>query len=103
MLANFETPSRVKMLKVWGRRSSFNVQKVMWLIGELGLEHQHIDAGGRFGGRDTSSFRAMNPLGHMPFIQAGDTQVCESQAFLRYLAARHGAGHFWSGDPAVCA
>jgi hypothetical protein len=39
MLANFETPSRAKMLKVWGRRSSFNVQKVMWLIGELGLEH----------------------------------------------------------------
>ena len=27
------------MLKVWGRRSSFNVQKVMWLIGELGLCH----------------------------------------------------------------
>jgi glutathione S-transferase len=42
MLANFETPSRAKMLKVWGRRSSFNVQKVMWLIGELGLEHQGI-------------------------------------------------------------
>jgi hypothetical protein len=39
MLANFETPSRAKMLKVWGRRSSFNVQKVMWPIGELGLEH----------------------------------------------------------------
>jgi hypothetical protein len=36
MLANFETPSRAKMLKVWGRRSSFNVGKVMWLIG---LEH----------------------------------------------------------------
>lgn len=35
------------MLQVWGRRSSFNVQKVMWLIGELGLDHQHIPAGGR--------------------------------------------------------
>jgi glutathione S-transferase len=34
------------MLKVWGRRSSFNLQKVMWLIGELELPHQHIDAGG---------------------------------------------------------
>ncbi len=34
------------MLTVWGRRSSFNVQKVMWLIGELELAHQHIDAGG---------------------------------------------------------
>jgi hypothetical protein len=33
MLANFETPSRAKMLKIWGRRSSFNVQKVMWLTG----------------------------------------------------------------------
>ena len=28
------------MLKVWGRRSSFNVQKVMWLIGELELAHE---------------------------------------------------------------
>ena len=51
------------MLKVWGRRSSFNVQKVMWLIGELGLEHQHIDAGGGFGGLDSSAFLAMNPHG----------------------------------------
>lgn len=89
------------MLKVWGRRSSFNVQKVMWLIGELGLEHQHIDAGGRSGGLDTSAFLAMNPHGRVPVIQDGDATVWESHAILRYLAARHGAGHFWSGDPAV--
>jgi len=42
-----------EMLTVWGRRSSFNVQKVMWLVGELGLAHRHIEAGGRFGGLDT--------------------------------------------------
>jgi glutathione S-transferase len=36
---------------VWGRRSSFNVQKVMWLVGELSLDHERIDAGGKFGGR----------------------------------------------------
>src|SRR5712664_2193366 len=101
MLANFETPSRAKMLKVWGRRSSFNVQKVMWLVGELSLEHQHIDAGGRFGGLDTSAFLAMNPHGRVPVIQDGEATVWESHAILRYLAARHGAGHFWSGDPAV--
>jgi len=34
------------MMRIWGRRSSFNVQKVMWLIGELAIEHQHIEAGG---------------------------------------------------------
>jgi glutathione S-transferase len=38
------------MLKVWGRRSSFNVQKVMWLLGELELPHEHINAGGQFDG-----------------------------------------------------
>jgi len=89
------------MLKVWGRRSSFNVQKVMWLVGELGLEREHIDAGGSFGGLDTPDFLAMNPHGRVPVIREGDTTVWESHAILRYLAARHGAGHFWSGDPAV--
>ncbi len=42
------------MLKIWGRRNSINVQKVMWAIGELAnVEHEHIDAGGPFGGLDT--------------------------------------------------
>ena len=44
------------MLKVWGRRSSFNLQKVMWLVGELGLPHEHIPAGGDFGTQTHSSF-----------------------------------------------
>jgi glutathione S-transferase len=87
------------MLKVWGRRSSFNVQKVMWLIGELGLAHQHIDAGGDFGGLDAPDFRAMNPHGRVPVIRDNDAIVWESHAILRYLAARHGAGQFWSDDP----
>src|SRR4051812_38260733 len=87
------------MLKVWGRRSSFNLQKVMWLIGELELPHQHIDAGGQFGGLDTPDFLAMNPHGRIPVIQDDATTVWESHAILRYLAARHGAGRFWSDDP----
>jgi glutathione S-transferase len=89
------------MLKVWGRRSSFNVQKVMWLVGELGLAHEHIDAGGRFGGLDEPSFRAMNPHGRVPVIRDDEATVWESHAILRYLAARHGAGQFWSDDPVV--
>jgi len=88
------------MLKVWGRRSSFNVQKVMWLVGELGLAHEHIDAGGSFGGLDTPAFLAMNPHGRVPVIREGDATAWESHAILRYLAARHGGGQFWSGDPA---
>ena len=87
------------MLKIWGRRSSFNVQKVMWLVGELGLAHEHIDAGGRAGGLDDQAFLVMNPHGRVPVIADGDAMVWESHAILRYLAARHGAGRFWSDDP----
>jgi glutathione S-transferase len=91
----------VEMLKVWGRRSSFNVQKVMWLIGELSLEHHHIDAGGSFGGLDAAEFLAMNPHARVPVIRDDDATVWESHAILRYLAARHGAARFWSDDPAA--
>src|SRR5262245_62964304 len=89
------------MLKVWGRRSSFNVQKVMWLVGELGLPHAHIPAGGSFGGLDTPEFRAMNPHGRVPVIDDAGVVVWESHAVLRYLAARYGRPRFWSDDPAA--
>ncbi|UGA41992.1 glutathione S-transferase [Bradyrhizobium quebecense] len=89
------------MLRVWGRRSSFNVQKVMWLTGELDLAHEHIDAGGAFGGLDAPAFLAMNPHGRVPVVRDDDATVWESHAILRYLAARHGNGRFWSDDPVV--
>ena len=41
------------MLTVYGRKSSFNVQKVMWLVAELRLGHRHIELGGSQGGLNT--------------------------------------------------
>jgi len=89
------------MLKVWGRRSSANVQKVLWLVGELDLPHTHVPAGGDFGGLDDPAFRALNPHGKVPVIDDGGVVVWESHAILRYLAAVHGADRFWAADPAV--
>ena len=86
------------MLKIWGRRNSFNVQKVMWLAGELELSHEHMPAGGKFGGLDTPEFLAMNPHGRIPCILDGETAVWESHTILRYLAARYGYPKFWSND-----
>lgn len=88
------------MPTIWGRRSSFNVQKVLWLAGELGLAYEHIPAGGRFGLLDTPEFLRMNTHERVPLLRDGDTVVWESHAILRYLAARHGAGAFWPADPA---
>lgn len=87
------------MLKIYGRRNAFNVQKVMWLLEELNLEYQHIPVGGSFGGLNTPEFLAMNPCGHIPVIQDETTIVWESHTILRYLAACYGENSFWSADP----
>jgi glutathione S-transferase len=88
------------MITVWGRASSSNVQVVMWAINELGLEHERIDWGGKFGGNDEPDYRAMNPNGLVPTIRDGDTVLWESQAILRYLGASYGGEGFWPQDPA---
>ena len=87
------------MVKVWGRRSSALVQKVMWLVGELRLQHEHIPAGGPYGRTNDSSFRAMNPNGLVPVIEDDALTMWESNAILRYLAARYGKDTVWSDDP----
>ncbi len=71
------------------------------LIGELGLPHESIDAGGPAGGLDAPGFLAMNPHGRVPVIDDGGTVVWESHAILRYLAARHAPSPFWADDPAA--
>lgn len=89
------------MFKIWGRRNSANVQKVLWLAAELGIEYQHIPAGGSFGGLDEPSFRSMNPHGRVPVLQDGDFAIWESHAILRYLATRYGDGSLWPADPSA--
>jgi glutathione S-transferase len=86
------------MLKVWGRRSSANVQKVMWLVGELQIAHEHVPAGGPYGVVNEPSFRAMNPNGLVPVIEDDGLIMWESNAILRYLAATYGKDKLWSAD-----
>lgn len=89
------------MMKIWGRRNSFNVQKVLWLVGELAIPHDHVPAGGKFGRLDEPAFRALNPHGRIPVLEDGALAVWESHAILRYLAARYGQGTFWQEDAAT--
>ena len=81
------------MLKIWGRNTSVNVQKVMWAVGELGLPHERIDVGGAFGKNNEPAYLAMNPNGLVPTLQEDDGFVLwESNAVVRYLAGKYGAG-----------
>jgi glutathione S-transferase len=94
-------PKESGMLTIWGRRNSVNVQKAMWALGEVGVPHQRIDAGGEFGGLDTPEFAALNPNRRVPVLQDGDTVVWESSAIVRYLAAKYGEGTLWDPDPGL--
>ena len=81
------------MIKIWGRNTSSNVQKVMWAVGEIGLAHERIDIGGPFGKNREPAYLAMNPNGLVPTLEEDDGFLLwESNSIVRYLAAKHGGG-----------
>ena len=87
------------VLTVWGRKTSSNVQAVMWCIGELGIACERLDVGHRFGGTDTPAFHALNPNRTIPVLRDGsDEALWESAAILRYLAGRYGREPFWPSE-----
>ncbi|MGC2520075.1 MAG: glutathione S-transferase [Burkholderiales bacterium] len=86
------------MLKLWGRINSINVQKVLWALDELKLPFERIDAGMQFGVVNEPFYRKMNPNGRVPTIEDDGFVLWESNAIVRYLAAKHGAGSLWPND-----
>ena len=87
------------MLKVLGRATSSNVQKVVWLCDELGVPFDRADIGGPFGGNDKPEYLSLNPNGVVPTIDDDGFILWESNSIVRYLAEKHGAGTpFWPED-----
>ncbi|WP_022686301.1 glutathione S-transferase family protein [Sphingomonas phyllosphaerae] len=86
------------MLTIWGRLNSHNVKKVVWLAEELGLTYRRHDVGGAFGMDD--AYLAKNPNALIPTIEDDGLVLWESNAILRYLAARYGDDTMWPADPA---
>jgi glutathione S-transferase len=88
------------MLKIWGRNTSSNVQKVMWAIGELGIDCERIDVGGPFGKTKEPPYLAMNPNGLVPTLEEDDGFLLwESNSIVRYLAARHAPNALEPAEP----
>jgi glutathione S-transferase len=89
------------MITIWGRNTSSNVQKVLWLCEEVDLKFDRKDVGGSFGGLDTPQFVALNPNKSIPVIEDGGTVVWESHAILRFLAAKYGPDDIYPAEPAA--
>ena len=86
------------MLRLYGRTTSYNVQKVLWLLYELDLSFEHIECGGKFGGLDSEEFLALNPFAKVPVLVDEDKVILESNTILRYLASTYGKSIWWFED-----
>jgi len=79
------------MIRVLGRQTSGNVQKVLFLLEELGLKYSREDYGRQFNNTNTDAYRAMNPTMKVPTLVDGDIVTWESNTILRYLSAVYGS------------
>jgi len=93
------------MLRLWGRQSSINVQKVLWCLAELelkeGADFERIDAGLEFGINRSSEYLSMNPNGLVPTLEDGELVLWESNTIMRYLVRTYDAKQRFSTDIAT--
>jgi glutathione S-transferase len=86
------------VLKVWGRVNSINVQKVLWVLEELKVPYERVDAGMAFGVVNEAFYKKMNPNARVPTIDDDGFVLWESNVIVRYLAAKHGAGALYPSE-----
>jgi glutathione S-transferase len=80
------------MVKILGRSTSGNVQKVVWLLEELGQPYTREDFGRQFNNTQTEDYLKLNPNGKVPTLVDGEVVVWESNTILRYLCNKSAAG-----------
>jgi glutathione S-transferase len=90
------------MLRILGRGTSGNVQKVVWLLEELNEPYKREDYGRQFNNTQTAEYLHLNPNGKVPTLVDGEAVVWESNTILRYLASSLAAGAaLYPADPAA--
>jgi glutathione S-transferase len=89
------------MLRLLGRNTSGNVQKVIFLLEELDAPYTREDYGRQFNNTQDAAYLKLNPNGKVPTLVDGDTVVWESNTILRYLATKHKKDTLYPTDPAA--
>jgi glutathione S-transferase len=100
------------VIRVWGRPTSINTQRVLWALADSDLPFElilasatmgpqgHVSKGGAaFGIVDTPAYRAMNPNRTVPTIDDDGFILWESTAILMWLALNRAADVLSGGDP----
>lgn len=77
------------MIRIYGSARSRGV-RTLWMVGELGLEYEHLDYAPRSPATRTPEYLALNPNGRVPTIDDDGFVLSESMAIDLYLAKKHG-------------
>ena len=75
-------------MKLLGRKTSGNVQKVLFLLEELKLSYEREDYGRQFNNTQTPEYLKLNPNAKVPTLVDGASVIWESNTILRYVAAK---------------
>ncbi|MGI0494430.1 glutathione S-transferase family protein [Alkalinema pantanalense CENA528] len=81
------------MIKLYGHEISGNSYKVRLMLSLLNLDSEWVRVDLMKGEHKSPEYLAMNPLGQVPLLIDGETQLADAQAILVYLARQYG------GDP----
>jgi len=87
------------VLKIWGRTTSANVMKVLWVCTELNEPYERYDVGGPYGGNDKPDYLAMNPNGRVPTVEENGVIMWESNTITRYICTTRRAETLYPSDP----
>jgi glutathione S-transferase len=75
-------------MKLLGRKTSGNVQKVLWLLEELKMPYEREDYGRQFNNTQTPEYLSKNPNAKVPTLVDDEVVIWESNTILRYLATK---------------
>jgi glutathione S-transferase len=75
-------------MKLLGRKTSGNVQKVLFLLEELKLPYEREDYGRQFNNTQTPDYLKLNPNAKVPTLVDGGLVIWESNTILRYIAGK---------------
>ena len=87
------------MIKLYGVGFSNNVNKVRYVLNQLGLSYDWEQTNPMQGETKTPAFQAITPTGKIPAIEIDGLKLFESNAIVRYLAVIKNSS-LYPADPA---